>query len=451
MLWGCSDDRAHQKTPTIAYTVIQHAVIDLTKGKGEFADTLTKYFGTTCSEGKDVIDYAETMETRDKVDVDVELQIREALSALGESDQERTRRRFVVDVLSPYLQCVVHGNTLPSDLRQAVHRRYARLFGGMASPNGLAAVVTSIENYRDGGSFHVDSLNLLNRQLLDHGVLFQVENRTQQACLLDVADTLLPPLAWKGGSFSVIEVRRNIPCFLASEFGYSTLATDYVVVVADKVRELAQEYTAGQNPTWNGLTYQSPASERIWTSLGLGMTSDEGNRILQALLRRDFAQKNMEQIADDLTVETAIHEAKHKADEIDLPAMNINFDCEVSAHLTQAICGDSPFHSLADAIGRIEGFYRSSGEADMGKLLFQLWGIAAKAAKPGYPEERLREDLQQVYDGYAAGSSRTGLPPLDAFRRTVVPTIKASVHGRKRKPSSFLTARLLKAYRNFCF
>ena len=82
MLWGCSDDRAHQKTPTIAYTVIQHAVIDLTKGKGEFADTLTKYFGTTCSEGKDVIDYAETMETRDKVDVDVELQIREALSAL---------------------------------------------------------------------------------------------------------------------------------------------------------------------------------------------------------------------------------------------------------------------------------------------------------------------------------------------------------------------------------
>ena len=445
-LWGCSGDGARPQTPYLAYTVIQHAVIDLTKGKGEFADTLTKYFGTTRSEGKDVIDYVEAMETRDRIEADVEMKVRESLSQLKAADPDKTRRRFLVDVISPYLQCTLHGNALPPDLRQAIQDRYAQYYGGGSSSNGLAAVIASIESYRTGASFFADSLDRLNLQLRAHGSLLQLSNRTQQACLLDVADTLLPSTPWKGGTLSVIEAKRSIPCLLPSEFGYSTMGTDYVVVLPDRISERAHEFLEGLDPGGNGKQYQGNASEQMWGNLGLDMNSDDANRIIQALLRRNLSKSSARQITDALTVETAIHEAKHKTDEIDLPAMNINWDSEISAHLTQAICSDSPFHSLVDAIGRIEGFYVPTGDPDMARLLVQLWGIAAKAAKPGYQEELLRQDLQQVYDGYVTFSSKTHLPPLDAFRQRIAPTIKGSVLRRQQEPSDLLfrTIRRLK-------
>lgn len=426
-LWACSDDTPQQQTAFAAYTIIQHAVIDLTKGESEFADTLTKYFGTTRSEGKDIIRYVEEMDTRDKVENDVEIRIRTSLPTFGTGDIAKSRKRFLVDVISPYLQCTLHGNPLPPDLRRAIEERYAQYYGTATDANGLAATIASIENYRNGSVFSVDSLNLLNTQLRAYGNLLQISNRSEQACMLDVDDTLLPPTAWKSGTLSVIEVQRRIPCFLPSEYGYSTMASDYVVVLKDKIRENAR----GQFDGLNGAPYTGE-SDRLFASLGLSMRSEDANRIVRALLHRDFEGKSAEQVARALTVETAIHEAKHKTDEIDLPTMTLNWDCEISAHLTQAICGNTPFHSLVDAIGRIEGFHEPQDDPEIALLLSQLWGIAAKAAAPGYQEARLRQDLRQVYDGYVTFSSRSHLPPLENFNRVVVPPIKAAALRGKR-------------------
>lgn len=433
VLCGCA---VRQETPVVAFTVIQHAVIDLTKGKDPFADTLVKYFGVTKSQGLDVIDYVEDRDTRDKINFDALLAMRKSLASTTTSPSESSRRRFAVDVMAPYLQCILHDNAPAGDDRKTIHEKFARLFG-VAGSNGLSGVTNSIRSYRTGGSFHVDSLNLFNRQILPYGFILQLNNRYQQACLLDVTDTILAPRKWKDSTLSVIEVGRRIPCFLGSEYGYSTMKTEYVVVVRDKIRQQAEEYAKEIDTSWLGSFFPDRRfSESLWNGLGLDMTRNEADKIVWELLKRDLKGRTIPEIALALETETAIHEAKHKTDDIELPGMTINFDCEVSAHLTQAICGNSPFLALFEAIQRIEGFYANSGDEKMAAILVQLWGIAKLAKSPGYPAESLRQELSKIYVGYVAKSSGTPLPNMDEFRKILVPEIEAGVRRAAAKHGS---------------
>lgn len=422
---GCE---LRQETPIIGYTVIQHAVIDLTKGEDEFVDTLVKYFGVTESEGKDVIEYVDERNTRDKVDADVIFEMRRSLSSLDESVSEKARRRFTLNVMAPYLQCVLHANSPAGDDRLAMHKKFAHLFD-VRGRNGLSSVTTSIHSYQNGGSFHVDSLNLFNRQILPFGLHLQLNNRYRQACLLDVTDTILSPRKWKDSTMFIIEVGRRIPCFLGTEYGYSTMKTEYVVVVRDKIHQQSEEYFQKLDTTWLGSFFPDRRlSENLWRSLGLRMTRADADKIVYELLKRDFKDRSIAEIAGLLEFETAIHEAKHKTDDIDLPTMTTNFDCEISAHLTQAICGHSPFHALVEAIQRFEGFYANTGDERMATILVQLWDIAAKAKTAGYSPADLEQDLLQVYTGYMAKSSQTHLPNLDEFREFLVPAIDSGVN-----------------------
>ncbi len=426
-LTGCSS-KPSQKTSVLTFTVAQNAVIDLTKDQDEFADTLVKYFGTTHAEARRVIDYVIEHNNRNTIAVHAALEIQKSMKDLRGSDPVRTRDEFVVNVMAPYLQCLLHDNPLPHEFKNAVMERYSNAFGIGKAPNGLSAVATSIQSYRTGGSFHADSLNLFNRQILAFGKILQLNNRYQQACLLDVTDTILAPRRWGDSTIWVLETGRGIPCFLGVEYGYSTIHTDYVVVVKDMIRQHAQELHMQLDSTWLGSFYPDRRfAEQVWASLGMGMTRQEADKIVYELLKRDFGGRDISTIAQALEIETAIHEAKHKTDDIDLPTMTMNFDCEVSAHLTQAICGNTPFHGLVDAIQRVEGFYVNSGNPQMATLLVQLWELASNAASPGTSPDTLRAKLVQVYSGYKIGSSTTPLPNLDPFRETLVPALKTGV------------------------
>lgn len=153
----------------------------------------------------------------------------------------------------------------------------------------------------------------------------------------------------------------------------------------------------------------------------------DGNRIAATLIKRDFGSLDLNRITQALIIETSIHEAKHKADEFDIPSLTINFDSEISAHLAEAICSTSPFHSLYSAIRRVEGFYASSDDARMAQMLKVLWGIAAKAEQPTYSADQLRLDLQKAYEGYIAESNNAHLVDLTKFKNEVAPRIIAAV------------------------
>jgi hypothetical protein len=435
-LGGCRS-RPHQKIPVIAFTVAQHAVIDLTKGADDFADTLSKYFGTTHSEGLKVIDYVDEHNDRNLVAADAARTVGKSLEDIAKKPAPRSRDEFAVEVMAPFLQFVLHGNELAPDLQRKILDRYARTFALRGGVNGLSTIASSIRSYQTGGSFHADSLNLFNAQIIPGGYLFQIDNRNMQACLLDIVDTILPARKWRDSTLWIVEVGRAAPCYLGSDFGYSTTHCPYVVVVKDRIRQEADEIRAQVDTSWHGTFHPDKRfSQRVWRSIGLEMPSDEADRILLSLLRRDFHGKGAEEIALLLQTETAIHEAKHKTDDIDLPAMTLNSDCEVSAHLTQAICGNTPYHGLFDAIQRINGFYAGSGDPILGTLLFQLWNIAKRAQSPSFGADSLRAQLAKTYSLYVAESSRSRLPPLDGFRDSLAPAIRDGMLRCAAKPSS---------------
>lgn len=420
--------RSSQKPAVLAFTVIQHTVIDMTKGEDSFLDTLSKYFGTTRSEGKMVIAYTDEHNNRNTVGINASMEIEKSLLDLEKSNQTGSRDEFILNVMSPFLQCVLHNNPLPPEAYFKIYNWYAKEFQINNAPNGLSAVATSIKSYREGGSFHADSLNLLNQQIMPYGKIFQLNNRYKQACLLDVTDTILAPRKWKDSTISVIETGRNIPCFLGIEFGYSSMNTNYVIVVKDKIHQQAEEYFVQLDTSWHGTFYPDRRlAERIWWRLGLGMTRLDADKIRSSLLKHDFEHRDLDSIAKELEIETAIHEAKHITDYIDRPTMLLNFDCEVSAHLTEAICSNTPFHGLVDAIQRIEGFYANSGNPLMAKTLIQLWKIASVASDSAYSKDTLREKLREVYSSFIAESTNAPLPTLDEFNNTIVPDIKDGV------------------------
>ena len=423
-LCGC-DSRPHQKIPVITFTVAQHAFLDLSLGKDKLADTLAKYFGTTLSEGKKVVDYATDHNDRDALANDAAQVVENSMADLAGKDPVASREEFVVQVMAPFLQFELHKNPLPESERQRIFNRYAAAFSIGAEPNGLAKITSSIHSYQEGGSFHADSLNYFNQQILPYGHLLEINNRYKQACLLDAVNTILPPTKWKDSTLWILETGRSIPCYLGNEYGYTTVNSRYVVVVRDRIHQEVNEIAQKLDTSWHGTAYPDRRlAERVWRSVGLQMSRDEADRIRLALLRRDFAGHSENEIEYLLELETAVHEAKHRTDDADLQTMILNFDCEISAHLTQAICANSPFHALVEAIGRVEGFYFVSGDPVLGTLLSQLWTVARKATNPSLSPDELRTELTGIYSNYVAESSRSHLPPLDEFKNSLVPKIK---------------------------
>lgn len=425
LLEGCQPPSKYGQNPTfISHTVIQHAFIDLSHGKGAFADSLAKYFGTTRSEGLATIEFVQDHPSRAELDQEAVSELSKTLRQLESGTRDRLRQRFPVDILSPYIQCVVHQADLPSELEADIDEEYRAQYSTSETSDGLRALASSVRSYQHGGSFHADSLSLFNSQIIPAGFLLQLSNSPRQACLLDVADTLLPRTRWADSSFYVVLARRGIPCALGGEYGYSTMGSDFVVVVEDKIRQNADEYRDGLDPAWNGRQYGEIRDEGLWRSLGISMDIARGNDLLRNLLRREMEGKSPGDLVGDLVLETAIHEAKHKTDEIGLPAMNITYDSEVSAHLAQILCGNTPFHALARAIERFESFYRVSADERMAELLPKLWSVATRAKSSTYSAQDLRKAIREVHDAYTARSSRSPLPPLDPFLKNVVPVLK---------------------------
>lgn len=427
LLQGCGPSSVPQKTPYIALTVAQHARINLSEDKDDFADTLAKYFGMSHQEGLQVIEFAHQHRTMNSLVRSVADELNGAAQEMQGMEPRQAQEYFAANMLDPYLQCVLHQIELPVSVVENVHAGFRKVFADTAARSRLESLVASMQNYQTGGYFQADSLNRLNDFLQARGYVLQLDNRHLQMCVFSRDQVLLDNLKWGADSFSVVLVKREIPCLLPGEYGYSTMGSQRVVVIEDALREQAQEYHRRLDAGNVELFYPDPAVFALWSRMGLSLSLTDGNRIAAALIQRDFGSQGVDAILRALEIETALHEAKHKADEFDIPSLTINFDSEISAHLAEAICSTSPFHSLYSTIRRVEGFYASSDDARMGQMLKVLWGIAGKAEQPTYSADQLRLDLQKAYEGYIAESNNAHLVDLQKFRNEVAPRIIAAV------------------------
>jgi len=430
LLQGCGSSPVPQKTPYIALTVAQHARVDISQDKDDFADTLVKYFGMSHQEGLQVIEFAHQHRTMNSLVMRVADELNGAPQEMQDMEPRQAQEYFAANMLEPYLQCVLHQIELPVSAVENVHAGFRKVFADTAARSRLESLAASMRSYQTGGYFQADSLNRLNDLLQTQGFIVQLDNRHLQMCVFDQERVLLDNLKWGADSFSVLLVKRRIPCMLPGEFGYSTMGSQQVVVIEDALREQAQEYRRRLDAATEELVYPDPAVFALWSRMGLSLSLADGNRIAAALIQRDFGSQGVDDILRALEIETALHEAKHKADEFDIPSLTINFDSEISAHLAEAICSTSPFHSLYSTIRRVEGFYASSDDARMAKMLKVLWEIAGKAEQPTYSADQLRQDLQKAYEGYIAESNNAHLVDLQKFRNEVAPRIIDAVSSQ---------------------
>jgi len=151
--------------------------------------------------------------------------------------------------------------------------------------------------------------------------------------------------------------------------------------------------------------------------------SDGSKKKFTDISNKDFVNLSLEQIKTNLMIQTAIHEAKHKVDEYELPDQRLNLDRETSAYLTAAIFSPCPFNGLHSAIEQIRGFRQNVNAQNLNNIFHKLNNLARISLAKDYTHEQLRTELRTIYADYRTISGNTPFVDLTNFENYVVPAI----------------------------
>lgn len=128
LLQGCGSSPVPQKTPHIALKVAQHARVDISQDKDDFADTLVKYFGMSHQEGLRVIEFAHQHRTMNSLVRSVADELNGASQEMQGMDPRQAQEYFAANMLEPYLQSVLQQIELPVSAVENVHAGFRKVF-----------------------------------------------------------------------------------------------------------------------------------------------------------------------------------------------------------------------------------------------------------------------------------------------------------------------------------
>ena len=224
---------------------------------------------------------------------------------------------------------------------------------------------------------------------------------------------------------------------MSHRLGYATVNSNIVIVVGyaveNYVEKLILELESGKRSSF----YMDFSYEKIWKAIGLDLSLARANELIYKLIEIDFKGKTQQEIYANQIAQTAIHEAKHFTDRMDRPEQIVNYDREVSAHLTELLHGNTPFLSLRSIISRIEGFYFASGDQKMGLLLKKLWELVFALQQNNYDKDFLLTQIHQVYNNYESYYENQSLPELQSFRTQVSQPILVKLKKNGSSANSF--------------
>ena len=148
---------------------------------------------------------------------------------------------------------------------------------------------------------------------------------------------------------------------------------------------------------------------------------EKASKIYKTLMKKDFAGHTKTYIKTALSMETAIHEAKHLVDQIEHPELTLNLDAEFSAHVTSAIFNPAPRAALLSAIRRMENYAMYHRLSRMNEVARKLWEMAMRSAGGEiYTEDSLRRDLIHLYNDYRTIRENAFFEPLGDFNEKIV-------------------------------
>lgn len=403
-LVSCSKMPEMDKDILASHILAQQAIY-LDDKSAAYAKLVGNSFGISARDFLDLQEHIVKKRKRTLLEIDAKIAMERYIKKLEGKRDDSSRKEYVTQLLVPFMQKKAGGEGVDGRIDAAVQAMFGQFFP--AVPDALEELVKSIERYHSGGYHNADYLRSVNYALKEHG-FFMLLELDRAANVLCIEDTIVAPLVYSGvEGISVLALRRRVPGFLPPFKGYSTLGSEEVVVLLDMIDFTAEEVLAELKQGEAFETFADPKLESSRRRLGIPIGTDESNEVYRTLLKKDFGKRSKKYVARALAMGTALHEAKHRVDNIVLPEMTLNYDGETSAYLTAAMFSAAPHYELLSAIKHIEGYCYRHREKPLIKTLKALWELAKQDAKGEITEDELR-------DGYA-------LPELEKFEDEIVP------------------------------
>lgn len=439
LLPGCSGNSERNTDTKLSAFVIAHfhrfKVDDRSE---EYTSFLENSFGLSADQVESVLDYVEPIQRLSQVEADLLLRVQERLKELKQSATQgmalqQQRQFFIRNVMIPWLW-LEKSSAIDVRGRQADSESSGLLYAGLGlkvdslfqlyypQPQGnhaLRGLRNTYLEYHTGGYFRNDSINQLNEFLREDGFYLRYDADGPNICLFQITDVLIDSvsLADDSADFSVYLLQRELPCVLPGYFGLSVNGASDVIVFEEVIEEKADEIYAEVRDS-NRVFYPDRSIAKLWQRNRIDMDLSRANRIITWLRHQSYADLDKEDIVRGLEFSVALHEAKHKYDEV-RAAIRINWDNEISAHSAEVIFSRTPHDALIWAIHRIEGFLKADSDPQMAQSARDLWNIAERCHETSCRVSELREMAIVFYQSYLTYDSEN-LPDLADFSSDIV-------------------------------
>ncbi len=391
----------------------------------DYLDKLEKETGMSRGKIKRLFKYLLKSKTFDNIYQNAVNEITYSLREFKKLPVEKKIDFYVINILAPYLTLAVNNLSMNGIDENEIQAIFAELFNIPENEtNPLIELIEGTYRYNHGGTSNLSYKYELNNYLKGKGFFLDYDLQKSYANILKIESVICANEEWKRGEkISIFILKRAYPNVLKSYLGYAFAWNSDVVVVKDVLHDVAQDYKKELEEKNYLRPYKDYGYQALWKSLNLNMDLEKANKILYELAYKDLNGVSVYEIEKNFIIQTAIHEAKHRIDEIEMPSMRLNLDLEISALLTEAILGVYPFLSLRAIIVWTEAYYRSTKYTQLKYLLAELWLLAASVLKEDYSENLLRAQLLKIYENYFTIQEEVNFIDLKEFEQRMLPII----------------------------
>ncbi len=405
----------------MAFAMIMEEMPNLSNiGNSRYIDQLANSFGVSRS---NIIEGIYYYLIRDELAIcrEVALVIEENLYTEASFKPEF----YFQNIMLPFLTYTSMGLVLRSNIESAIFKRFNETFYPYKikkqSEGALLAFVIAFRNYLLGESLHVRFENNLNKLLLKHDLYVYIQKK---ACVGYRVLEYAIPIRRKGIGDVVFLDKISVSLSM-NYLGLSIMRDDNVVLTMDNFIELCEDlnYAISMNRPY--LAYEDRKIGRLWNELELSITTEDADKVYASLIIKEMGGLSRQEMINTIIREVAVHEIKHKWDEINGDKREwYNVDSEISAHLTAVIYGGAPCFSLLAFISRCENYYASitidEVRTRVKRLIIRGWEVAHKASMGMINEQQIVKEAKIMYETFRMFEDNSALPKLEPFEREII-------------------------------
>ncbi|MDR0515725.1 MAG: hypothetical protein LBH25_01615 [Fibromonadaceae bacterium] len=417
------DDLSEMKMPYVALMALRTQII-ITDDK-DYLENLERKSGMSRKQIKALFKYLSKNSMKEDVRINASNEISNSLKEFQNLPNDKKINFFILNILAPYLTIVVNNFAVNNADKEEIQSMFAELFNiPQNKMNPLLELTEGTYRYNSGGTSNLSYKYELNDYLRKEGFYLDYDLKRAYANIFKIERMICIDEEWKlGEKISIFVLKRIYPNILKPLLGYAPAWHSDVVVIKDFFYDVAKDYKNESKEKMPKNPYKDHSYQKLWNSLGLNINLERANSIRYELAHKDLNGNSLLQIEKNLIIQTAVHEAKHRIDEIEMPSMRLNLDLEISAYLTGAIVGVYPFLGLRKIIEWTEAYYRSTGYVKLKYLLAELWTLADKSLKQDYTENLLKAELLKIYENYSTIQENESFIDLKEFEQRMLPAI----------------------------